>query len=65
MNDLTPEQRHIMDLTIQGVSVADICSDMNKSKRFVEHLRHKAIKALGGKNVIHAAVIYDRQKRGN
>ena len=58
---LTPRQQQVIELASQGLSARQIANEVGISSRTVEIHRGAAIKALGAVNIVHAAVIYERQ----
>lgn len=61
--ELTDRQRNVLDLMSTGLLNKQIARELGISPRTVEIHRAKAMRVIGARNAIHAAMIWDRMKR--
>ncbi len=60
---LSPRESRVLQLTSAGQSSVAIAAALGISSRTVEHHRKRAIFKLEARNLIHAAVLFDRAER--
>jgi two-component system nitrate/nitrite response regulator NarL len=60
---LTTRETEVMQGVCDGLTNREIGKKLGLSHRTVEIHRNSAIRALGGKNGAHAAVLFDRMVR--
>jgi len=60
---LTKRERAVLEMTTDGMRSVSIGEALGISARTVEHHRANAIVRLGARNIVHAAVIFDRAER--